>query len=79
MQQIPDAPWIRDAEQNGMPSPDPVECPECGKECETVYLDPSGYCIGCDRCLRAKDSWEWMEEKRQAEIDDFMEHNRTEE
>lgn len=74
---LPDAPWIRDAEQNGMPSPDPVECPECGGECETIYIDPSGYCCGCDKCLKAKDAVEWLAEKRQAEIDDFMEHNRV--
>ena len=78
MEQIPDAPWIRDAELNGVPSAEPVECPECGEECEEIYLDPSGYCCGCNRCLRAVDAWDWFSERRQAEIDDFLEHRRSE-
>lgn len=71
MEQIPDAPWIREAERDGYPADDPVECPECGEECDTVYIDPSGYCIGCNRCLRAKDAWEWIEEKREADRPDW--------
>ena len=75
MTQIPDAPWIRDAEQNGMPSPEEVYCPECGEECETIYIDPSGYCCGCDKCLKAKDAWEWAEEQRESEREWQEEHN----
>ena len=52
---IPDAPWIRDAELNGMPDePDPV-CPVCGKiPNDYAYYDPSGDVIGCDRCILCK-------------------------
>ena len=38
MQDLPDAPWIRDAELNGYPSPDPVCCPVCGDEANSFYL-----------------------------------------
>lgn len=57
---IPDAPWIRDAERNGMPdAPEPV-CPVCGwVPDEFAYYDPkSGDVIGCDRCIRRK----WAED-----------------
>ena len=41
MQQLPDAPWIREAETYGMPPYDDfdVTCPVCGRECEEFYLD----------------------------------------
>ena len=39
MTDLPDAPWIVDAEQNGYPHAEPVKCPVCGKECETIYQD----------------------------------------
>lgn len=71
---IPDAPWIREAEQNGMPSPEPVFCPECGEECETIYVAPGGYACGCDKCLKAKDACEWEEEQREKERTWFQEH-----
>lgn len=71
---IPDAPWIRDAEQNGMPSPESVYCPECGEECETIYVDSGGIAIGCDKCLRAKDAGEWQEEQREKEREWYEEH-----
>lgn len=30
-----------------------ILCPECGRECEDLYLDArSGQIIGCDRCVR---------------------------
>ena len=30
-----------------------VLCPECGKECEHLYVDArSGEVVGCDRCIR---------------------------
>ena len=32
---LPDAPWIRDAELNGLPEDPEVECPVCGsKTCD---------------------------------------------
>ena len=55
----PDAPWIREAEMYGMPSPDPVHCPHCGKECETIYTE-DGDVIGCDKCIKSHDAWDWI-------------------
>lgn len=36
-------------------------CPECGRECEDLYLDArSGQIIGCDRCVRKVEAAEAM-------------------
>jgi hypothetical protein len=69
MEQLPDAPWIRKAETEGYPfdEPPPVECPICGWECETIYIDRSGTVCGCERCMETRDSWEWDEERREAD------------
>ena len=69
MEQIPDAPWIRDAENNGWGDPDPPVCPVCGEECETIYMDMYRNVFACDRCLVEKDAWEWREEQMDAEMD----------
>ena len=50
MNDLPDAPWIRDAELNGIPSYDPPPCPVCGKEAEYFYI-VDGQVIGCDHCV----------------------------
>ena len=47
------------------PEPQKIECPICGEECETVYLNI--YCdpVGCDGCLRSidvVDYWEMQKE-----------------
>ncbi len=68
MQDLPDAPWIREAEMYGMPpyddGPAPV-CPICGKECETIYKDKDGDVFGCDQCVRTQDAWEWQDEQKE--------------
>lgn len=69
MEQIPDAPWIREAETYGVGA-DPVYCPICGEECETIYADLNGEVFGCDQCIMKQDAWEWAEEQREAERDD---------
>lgn len=65
--QIPDAPWIRDAELNGYPpyEPEDVRCPICGKECDTIYTDKYGEAFGCEYCVTEKDSWEWADENKE--------------
>ncbi len=67
MQDIPDAPWIREAERDGMPpyddEPDPV-CPVCGKECETIYTY-DGNPVGCNECLTLWEASEWCYEHRE--------------
>ena len=55
MEQIPDAPWIRDAELNGYPSPEPVKCPICGDDADTFFLQ-DGFVIGCNRCVTETDA-----------------------
>ena len=67
MEHVPDAPYIREAEMYGYPADDPVKCPICGRECEEIYLDEDDSVVGCDECIRRKDSWEWAETNRQME------------
>lgn len=62
MEQIPDAPWIRDAETNGMPEVDPVHCPICGAETEIIYVDQMGDVVGCEWCIASKDAYDWRDE-----------------
>lgn len=61
MEQIPDAPWIRDTENNGIPSPDPIMCPVCGKECEIIYTDLNHDAVGCNECLTLWEPYEWWD------------------
>lgn len=61
---IPDHPVIRNLERTGYPDgkePAYPRCPVCGEECETIYTDRIGTCVGCDICLEAKDAWEAAE------------------
>ena len=52
MTQIPDAPWIRDAETNGMPFDEkPVVCPACGAEDPDYLYRADGEIIGCSECV----------------------------
>lgn len=54
MTQIPDAPWVRDAELYGAQDyPEPV-CPICGKEATWAYYDSDGNLLGCDCCITRK-------------------------
>ena len=72
MEQLPDAPWIRDAELNGYPADDPVKCPVCGEETDTLYEANNGEIFGCDHCVRMRDAYEWQEEQiEQSRGDDW--------
>jgi len=64
MDQLPDAPWIVDAELNGYPATDSVHCPFCGEECETIYLDKDGDAFGCDCCVTRQESYDWWFDQR---------------
>lgn len=72
MEQIPDAPWIRDAELNGVgPEDPPVKCPVCGEECEEIYETKEyGEVLGCDRCILIRDAWDWKAQKDEDERGD---------
>lgn len=62
MEQVPDAPWIRDAELNGMPADEPVKCPVCYEECEQIYFYRGQRdALGCDRCIDWMPAEEWRE------------------
>lgn len=61
MEQIPDAPWIRDAENNGMPAADPVRCPICGFETDVIYVDKDGEALGCEWCVASVDAYDWRD------------------
>ena len=69
MEQIPDAPWIREAEMYGLPSEEYPDCPVCGKECRTIYLDGS-YAIGCEHCIKEVDAADWLEEQKRIEMEE---------
>lgn len=63
MYNIPDDPVIRCVERTGHPpwekDDSAYECPICGKECETLYVDRGTYeVLGCDNCIRAYDVWD---------------------
>ena len=73
MEQIPDAPWIRQAELYGVPDDDPVECPICGNDCDTIYLDKSGVVCGCENCMTKQDAWDWREEEKERGRPDWLE------
>lgn len=69
MNQIPDAPWIREAETYGVPPYDEPDtrCPVCGQDCETIYTDQAGNALGCDMCILRCDAAEWNDEQRRLE------------
>lgn len=71
MEQIPDAPWIREAEMYGYPDDEPVHCPVCGEDCSTIYSDKYGNVFACDQCLCSTDAWEWAEDEREASRPDW--------
>ena len=71
MEQIPDAPWVREAERDGYPADPPVICPCCGEECLVVYMDRYKNVFACDRCIVEEESWEWAEEEREASKPDW--------
>jgi len=56
---IPDAPYIRDAEMNGIPSADPPICPICKSEAERFYfLNGDSDILGCENCIDWKDAYD---------------------
>ena len=58
---IPDAPWIRAAECYGVDDGGTpyVTCPVCEHECNYIWLDGDGYAVGCEKCMRRKNSLDW--------------------
>lgn len=58
-------PAIKRAMDTGYPGGEPKwpTCPVCGKECDIIYHDRSGYALGCDCCVQAVDAWEYQMEE----------------
>lgn len=66
--EVPDAPWIREAETYGLPDVGEIEfsCPVCGSEQpEDFVFDRRGDIIGCSCCTHRKDAYEWTLEHRE--------------
>lgn len=40
-----------------------LSCPVCGKDCDALYYDMYGDCVGCSECIRKKDYLEMYEEE----------------
>lgn len=61
MNDITDAPYIRDAELYGMDDGPEIEwkCPVCGADCPDDLYIQNGEVIGCSECIRCKDGAEW--------------------
>lgn len=78
MEQIPDAPWIRDTELNGYPEMEPVCCPVCGEECDTLFTDKYGDVVGCEECMGRLDAYKWAEERRREQEEDQWDDSRGE-
>ena len=66
MSDLPDAPWIVEAETDGMPEAEPFICPECGAEDpERVYTqnywNGLRIIIGCSECIADWSLETWMD------------------
>ena len=62
---LPDHPYIRAVEWEGIAECAGPHCPVCGAACEQVYRNNDGDVFGCDVCVNVMDAWE-MEECFQA-------------
>ena len=65
MNDLPDAPWIRDAEINGMPDAEDVYCPVCGEENPEYLVEQGGDIVGCECCCKRIDPWDWKDSHRE--------------
>lgn len=62
------------------PPADPTRpvCPECGEECDVLYMDASGKIVGCDQCLTEIDAYDWMVAERDARLEEKGSYYRDE-
>ena len=62
---LPDHPDIRNIERTGYPvytKPAPV-CPNCGEECDELYIDDLSIIIGCECCVKKVDALEYLSQE----------------
>ena len=60
---LPDAPWIRDAEKYGAPIDEDVFCPVCGEENPEYFYIADNDVIGCSVCVGRCDPYDWKEKQ----------------
>ena len=74
MMDLPDAPWIREAEMYGPPGvAEEINycCPVCGEEQpEDFCFNNYGEIIGCNCCCRFRNAYEYMADKKANETPD---------
>lgn len=56
---LPDAPWIRDAEKFGYPEARDFHCPVCGIENPEYFYIEDDEVIGCDCCVKRVHAYEY--------------------
>lgn len=61
MMQIPDAPWVREAEMYGIGFRPVARCPICGEECDELFIQ-NGDAVGCELCIHITDAADWLAE-----------------
>lgn len=66
MMDLPDAPWIREAELYGMPEAENFYCPVCGAENPEKFYEVDGEVIGCEECVKTHDAYDWFDRHRSA-------------
>lgn len=72
---IMDHPIIRKMERLGEIEPMPeCICPECDRECETLYTDISGRVLGCNECIFEADAQSYFEDQREARREELLEY-----
>lgn len=63
---LPDAPWIREAELYGAPGYDdePIYCPVCGAEDPEDFIIADGDVIGCECCTKRVNAWDYIIDRK---------------
>ena len=57
---LPDAPWIREAEAYGLPETKTIRCPVCGAENPKYFIVSCwGEAAGCSQCSDIVNAYEW--------------------
>lgn len=72
---IPDAPWIRNTEMNGLPDGGDVYCPICNEENPEYFYLQGGEIICCSECVERVDPFEWADNHPQVTENPFGEYD----
>ena len=64
MTNLPDAPWIREAELYGEPEAETIYCPVCGAEDPEDFILADGDVIGCECCTKKVNAYDWLMDRR---------------